>query len=48
MTALALTVGLAGCDDLLDKSPLSQISEGDYFKTETDLQLFRPVGQVAL
>ena len=40
MTALALTVGLAGCDDLLDKSPLSQISEGDYFKTETDLQLF--------
>ena len=40
IAALALSVGLTGCDDLLDKSPLSQISEEDYFKTETDLQLF--------
>ncbi len=38
--ALALSAGLTACDDLLDKSPLSQISEEDYFKTETDLQLF--------
>ena len=37
---LALSVGLAGCDGLLDKQPLSQISEENYFKTETDLQLF--------
>ena len=40
IAALALSVGLTGCDDLLDKSPLSQISEEDYLKTETDLQLF--------
>lgn len=40
VVALALTAGLTGCDDLLDKQPLSQISEGNYFKTETDLQLF--------
>lgn len=40
LAAFALSMGLAGCDDLLDKSPLSQISEEDYFRTETDLQLF--------
>lgn len=32
-------MGLTGCD-LLDTKPLSKISQTDYFKTETDLQLF--------
>lgn len=38
--ALALFAGLSSCDDWIDKSPLSEIEEGNYFKTETDLQLF--------
>lgn len=37
--AVAATLGLTGCD-LLDTKPLSKISQTDYFKTETDLQLF--------
>lgn len=37
--ALVLTVGFSACD-VLDTKPLSQISQTDYFKTETDLQLF--------
>lgn len=40
IAALALSLGLSSCDDLLDLQPLSQISQADYFKTETDLQLF--------
>lgn len=39
-TALVLTMGLTSCDGLLDLSPKSQISQSDYFKTESDLQLF--------
>ena len=38
--AIILLIGLTACDDLLDLHPLSQISQTDYFKTETDLQLF--------
>lgn len=38
--ALVLTMGLASCDNLLDLTPQSQISQTDYFKTESDLQLF--------
>ncbi|MDL2323014.1 RagB/SusD family nutrient uptake outer membrane protein [Bacteroidales bacterium OttesenSCG-928-A17] len=37
--AIALSVGLSSCD-VLDTEPLSDISQFDYFKTETDLQLF--------
>ena len=33
-------MGLASCDNLLDLSPKSEISQDDYFKTESDLQLF--------
>lgn len=39
-TALVLTMGLTSCDGLLDLTPKSQISQSDYFKTESDLQLF--------
>ena len=39
-TALVLTMGLTSCDGLLDLTPQSQISQTDYFKTESDLQLF--------
>ena len=35
-----LLMGLSACNDLLDLKPLSQISQADYFQTETDLQLF--------
>lgn len=38
--AIALLIGFTACDDMLDLKPLSQISQKDYFKTETDLQLF--------
>ena len=38
--ALVLMMGLASCDNLLDLTPQSQISQTDYFKTESDLQLF--------
>lgn len=37
--AVALTAGLSSCD-LLDTKPMSQMTQRDYFKTETDLQLF--------
>lgn len=38
--AMTLLMGLSACNDLLDLKPLSQISQEDYFQTETDLQLF--------
>jgi len=38
--AITLLMGLSACNDLLDLKPLSQISQTDYFQTETDLQLF--------
>lgn len=31
---------LSSCNDWLDKTPLSDITEENYFRTETDLQLF--------
>lgn len=37
--AITLSVGLSACT-ALDKAPLSKISQYDYFKNETDLQLF--------
>lgn len=40
IAALAISLGLTSCNDLLDLEPKSQISQVDYFKTETDLQLF--------
>ena len=40
IAALAISSGLVSCNDLLDLEPKSQISQVDYFKTETDLQLF--------
>lgn len=33
-------MGLTSCDGLLDLTPKSEISQNDYFKTESDLQLF--------
>lgn len=38
--ALSMLTILSGCDNLLDLEPKSQISQSDYFKTETDLQMF--------
>lgn len=38
--ALALTTGLTACDDWLDKEPLDKISQFDYFKDATSLELF--------
>lgn len=40
IVAMTLLMGLSACNDLLDLKPLSQISQADYFRTETDLQLF--------
>lgn len=40
IVAMTLLMGLSACNDLLDLKPLSQISQEDYFQTETDLQLF--------
>ncbi len=40
LAAMTLCMGLTSCDSLLDLQPQSQISQTDYFKTETDLQLF--------
>lgn len=37
---MALSLALASCDNLLDLSPKSEISQDDYFRTENDLQLF--------
>ena len=38
--ALALTTGLTACEDWLDKKPLDKISQYDYFKDATALELF--------
>lgn len=38
--AFTLLFSLSACDDILDLDPKSQISQTDYFKTETDLQMF--------
>lgn len=38
--AMTMLLTCSACDDLLDLSPKSQISQMDYFKTETDLQMF--------
>ncbi len=38
--ALSLLITCSACDNLLDLEPKSQISQMDYFKTETDLQMF--------
>lgn len=40
LAAMTLCMGFSSCDSLLDLQPLSQISQTDYFKSETDLQLF--------
>lgn len=40
MAIIALSLGLTSCDNLLNLSPMSDITQTDYFKTETDLQLF--------
>lgn len=40
IAGMVLCLGFSSCDDLLDLKPLSQISQTDYFKTATDLQLF--------
>lgn len=40
IAALTLSLGLSSCDDLLNLSPKSEISQDDYFNTESDLQLF--------
>ncbi len=40
IVAMTLLMGLSACNDLLDLKPMSQISQADYFQTETDLQLF--------
>ena len=45
---IAMALGLAACDinvdltgdEYLDRTPLSTISPENYFRTETDLQLF--------
>lgn len=34
------SLGLISCDNLLDLEPKSDISQNDYFMTETDLQMF--------
>ena len=40
IATLGLTLALASCDNLLDLDPKSDISQTDYFQTESDLQLF--------
>lgn len=40
IVAITLLMGLSACNDLLDLKPMSQISQADYFQTETDLELF--------
>ena len=40
IASLAALMGMSACDDLLDLEPKSQISQSDYFHTESDLQLF--------
>lgn len=36
----ALAAGLTSCEDALDVSPKDRLSETDYFKTATDLEMF--------
>lgn len=38
--ASALTLALSSCDSWLDKEPLSKMSQFDYFRDATDLELF--------
>jgi hypothetical protein len=38
--ALTLSVSLSACNDALDKEPLDKITQYDYFKNATDLELF--------
>lgn len=40
ISSLICSLGLVSCDNLLDLEPKSDISQTDYFKTETDLQMF--------
>ena len=40
LLAFTLMAALSSCNDWLDKTPLSDITEENYFRTETDLQLF--------
>lgn len=37
---IALTAGLTSCEDAIDKKPLQDINEEDYFKTAEQLRLF--------
>ena len=38
--AATLIAGLSACDSLLDKEPLDRVTQFDYFKTRSDLELF--------
>lgn len=38
--AATLIAGLSSCDSLLDKTPLDRVTQFDYFKTRSDLELF--------
>ena len=38
--AATLIAGLSACDSLLDKQPLDRVTQFDYFKTRSDLELF--------
>ena len=38
--AATLIAGLSACDSLLDKEPLDRVTQFDYFKTKSDLELF--------
>ena len=38
--AALATLGLSSCDSALERTPQSQLSPENYFRTETDLQLF--------
>ncbi|WP_290539611.1 RagB/SusD family nutrient uptake outer membrane protein [Alistipes sp.] len=38
--AATLVTGFSACDSLLDKEPLDRVTQFDYFKTRSDLELF--------
>ena len=40
IAVLAASFAFASCSDILDQTPQSKISPSDYFKSESDLQLF--------
>ena len=40
LAVATLILTLSACNDLLDLEPLDKITQSDYFKTESDLQLF--------